>query len=1235
MIYRHTTVSKSMEKKNIKLGGNFEMKELMLKRIITPSCSVCSVIRIKGSSLRIELESDLVGPQSIMIGFYSEDLNNCCAVCEGYVISKNEIAFNFDEKFTGILSAAGISHFRMCAAVEYENEFSCFYIQSKNYVPTPNAVDYRGTLCISEESGKALAAYFSQGGRLSAKIVDSKRFFGEYYRTEITALRKREGGIELELICKALDDQIAEPYLVSFDGKTVIPLKVSQISGNTLSAVLSFEDLEGRDYTRYILKIKIGGVSVDTKWSKGVQIEGCSLYEPISFSVGGERHSISYAAAANTFEFDYIEKYYSAVFSVIVAVYNTELFVAEAIESVLAQDTAPIAKAIAGDKSTVYGSIYELILVDDGSTDSSGEICDRYAERYPQIKVIHKENGGVSSARNMGIEAAGGKYFNFLDSDDKLSGNVFKECFEFFEKNYDKVNIISMPIKLFDAATGNHWLNYKFNQGDRIIDYNTEHDKPQLGVHASMFKGDIIRDSNICFDINLKTGEDCKFIYTLLFETINKVGVISKCNYWYRKRSAGEPSALDINTKTRNHYIEYMTELLDWYVECSEKYYGNVPRFIQYTIAQFLQWRFIGDKDASIAKSVLTEEEFEEYKRHMVALLKYIEPDIIIQQKKIFRQQKNYILSLKYGKEGDKYYINDDISYYYGGFPLATASTNHLSLEFIKIENGKLYLEGNNNSFERNQEFYVCINNQIIQVPKGNRNTDLYSLGEPIFFGYPFVFEYLLEPSENEYKVEFFEKIDGHYIKKKVLRCEKFFPLSAAYSKSYFFAENWVVRMEDGSLMFRNTDSSDSADGCIVTPLVNALQFEKEFIDEIVKSESYGKQNIKTAVELRKKIMPIKTFYNQTVHKKIWLVSDRVNMAGDNGEAFFIYLQQINDPDLDVYFVIGNQCKDYERMRQYGKVLVYGSEEHIIMQFLADCIISSQADENVYNLFWCDKATDVFKDMLYKPKFIFLQHGITIHDISKWLGRYNKNIAGFITAATPEYNSIIEYDYFYSEHEVWLTGFPRYDRLYNDEKRYITIMPTWRKYLSAGSSDNSGAIVLSENFLSSEFFAFYSSLLSNRQLLVAAQEYGYTICFKAHPNMIGALTSFKCDPNVKIFETEKSYREIYAESSLILTDYSSSAIDFAYLRKPIVYCQFDKEKFFSGEHTITEGYFEYEEDGFGEVTYDLESAVDVIIEYMKNECKLKSIYGKRIDKFFAFNDMNNCERVYKKIKNLC
>lgn len=1219
-----------MEKKTIKLGGGFNLTKLMQMGSIKPDCSVCATIGIKGARLSVKLESDINNPLNICIGFYNEALSGCFAICEGYAVATNEAAFIFDESFAPELGSLESNYYRLCIAIEYENHYSCFYVQSKNYVPVSSGDDYRGSLCTSEKSGKTLAAYFSKGGRLSAKIVDSAKFYNDFYKMEILSLTKTESGIELKISCKTSDIQLVEFYCVSFNGITSMPLEITARKDNILTAELRFNTLLGYDSTQYIFKAKVNGISVETKWSAGVEINGCSLYEPITFDVDGQKGCISCADAKNTFEFNYVEKYYSAVFSIIVAVYNTEQFVAEAIESVLAQKTSSISKAISEDKTTVYGSIYELILVDDGSTDSSGEICDRYAERYPQIKVIHKENGGVSSARNMGIDAAGGKYLNFLDSDDKFSDNVLSECFDFFEKHYDEVNIISMPIKFFEKRSGDHWLNYKFENGNRIIDFNKEVDKPILSSSSSIFKSDIIK-KHLHFDTKLTTGEDCKFIYSIIFASEPKSGVVSKCTYWYRKRSRGESSALDNNIKTRNHYIEYMTELLNWYVECSEKYYGKVPRFVQYTLAQFLQWRFIQDGNAAEARSVLSNEEFDQYKNRIIALLQYIDDDIILGQKKIWREQKMFMCTLKHQCKPQKYFIDNDIFYFINGRKIVNASTCYWNIDFLKIENGKLYIDGFNMSFESNQKIFICVNGEFISLSKKGRSKSVFSLGEEIFWGFDFEFNYLLDDSAAQYDIGFYELIDDHYIQKKEIRFGKFSPIGKKYKKSYFVSEKWIARMNGITLEIKNISSSANT---IVEALAGAMSYEKEFINEICKSADYSNPKIKEAVELRQKLFPLKLFYSKITHKQIWLVSDRVNMAGDNGEAFFLYLQQINDPDIDVYFVINDNCDDYERMKQYGKVIVQNSNEHKMMHCLADCVISSQIDEYVITPFYHENTTEVFRDIVYSPHYIFLQHGVTKDDLSDWLNKYKKNLSGFVTAAYPEYQSIIDYDYDYTKKEVWLTGFPRHDRLYRDEKNYITIMPTWRKYLSRPSDDDPDISVLSDGFSSSDYFNFYNRLINDERLISAASEYGYKICFMPHPNIMHNLNDFNHNPSVLFFGTEKPYREIYAESKLVMTDYSSSVMDFAYLRKPIVYCQFDKERFFAGDHVYVEGYFDYETDGFGEVTYDLESVVNVMIEYMKNGCELKSDYRERMDKFFAFNDKNSCERVYRKIKEL-
>lgn len=110
--------------------------------------------------------------------------------------------------------------------------------------------------------------------------------------------------------------------------------------------------------------------------------------------------------------------------SIIIPIYNAEKYLQATVDSILAQNS----------------SDYEVILVNDGSKDGSAELCDSLALRHVQISVVHKPNGGVSSARNVGMEAAKGKYLAFVDSDDKLGlGMIADMLHEIEEKQADKV----------------------------------------------------------------------------------------------------------------------------------------------------------------------------------------------------------------------------------------------------------------------------------------------------------------------------------------------------------------------------------------------------------------------------------------------------------------------------------------------------------------------------------------------------------------------------------------------------------------------------------------------------------------------------------------------------------------------------------------------------------------------------------------------------------------------------
>lgn len=128
-------------------------------------------------------------------------------------------------------------------------------------------------------------------------------------------------------------------------------------------------------------------------------------------------------------------------FSIVIAVYNVAPFLSEAIDSLIKQDIN-------------FQDNVEIILVDDGSDDGSGSICDSYHNSYPEnITTIHQNNRGVSAARNEGLKHVTGEYVNFLDGDDKLSPNTLSCVYRYFQL-WPTVPMIAIPLRFFDGRTG-------------------------------------------------------------------------------------------------------------------------------------------------------------------------------------------------------------------------------------------------------------------------------------------------------------------------------------------------------------------------------------------------------------------------------------------------------------------------------------------------------------------------------------------------------------------------------------------------------------------------------------------------------------------------------------------------------------------------------------------------------------------------------------------------------------
>lgn len=235
--------------------------------------------------------------------------------------------------------------------------------------------------------------------------------------------------------------------------------------------------------------------------------------------------------------------------SVIIPVYNVENFIIECLESVINQSFPG----------------REVLLIDDGSTDSSSKICEEYAARYPYIRVIHKENGGISSARNRGIEEASGEWIIFLDSDDVWAD---KEC---LTKLHHYATSLNLDIVRFEYQAVNENLEFiEPRNYDKSALKNQPLDNYQLvkyGIAGEWFavlyliKRTAI--ANLRFNEKTKFQEDIDFYCRLFAEKQLRCGYLNEKMYLYRKRTAS------ITTTCRIENLKGSFDLCDVFYKSS------------------------------------------------------------------------------------------------------------------------------------------------------------------------------------------------------------------------------------------------------------------------------------------------------------------------------------------------------------------------------------------------------------------------------------------------------------------------------------------------------------------------------------------------------------------------------------------------------------------------------------------------------------------------------------------
>lgn len=943
------------------------------------------------------------------------------------------------------------------------------------------------------------------------------------------------------------------------------------------------------------------------------------------------------------------------LFSVIIPVYNVEDYIDEAIESILNQTI--------GFKNNI-----QLVLVDDGSTDRSPEICKKYQNQYPHnIKFIQQKNQGPAVARDTGAKAAEGKYLSLPDSDDKLSHNALKEVYDFFEVHYDEIDVVTIPWEYFEARTGrDHPLNGKFYKS-HVVDLSVDYTDIVGSVAPSFFKAEVFENHQSNPAVG-KYSEDLRFMGEVLLDK-QKYGVVRDAVYYYRKRKT-QTSSQDGNVTDKFWYLETPKTAIESLLEYAKaKNNGVIPKFTQFMAIYELQWRI-----KRYGADILSNDEKKQYKDILKRILNQVDDKIIAAVWNITPKQKIFTLDLKNGnKKRTITYSNNGL--YYNDILLESTYTcgNEVFVDFIRETDGFVEIEVNYTAAVDNAHITLNINDQEYEgdrVARKPKHLKVFVDETVDFPTYGYVYKIPIQDIKQK-SVQFLLKGVDRPLK---IRARRFSRLSPKNKFSYACLSKLIVIKNTYTLRFTNNNVPQHTIlelKYIFTllfrytlediPLPLKLQWKmaagnRNGLTEVANRGSFKLLQIillptmfiKQAIHVNARsavsqfIMPFvrqtyanlymtlfRVLYYVTLpfykHRNLWMFMDRVFEADDSAEILFEYVVGQNNTGIEPYFTVKKSTSDFVRLSKIGRTIPFLSQYQKLLFLHTKKVISSHADDIMINPFQ-GFVTDI--NDIYQFEYIFLQHGIIKDDISDWLNRYNKNINLFVTSVKGEYQSILDYQYFYDESVVKLTGLPRYDRFENNPEKKIALAPTWRNHLATETTDADREHWA--GFKDTYYYKYYQSFITDKKLNDALKKYGYTMQFYIHPSFRQQYVDFIPGKFVDVKKLPYNYKKVKSVSSLMITDFSSVAFDFAYLRKPIIYGQFDEDIFWS-MHMSTKGYFSYRDNGLGPVTTDLESTVDMVIKYMKNGCKLEEKYERRINEFFAFDDKNNSERVYQAI----
>ena len=836
------------------------------------------------------------------------------------------------------------------------------------------------------------------------------------------------------------------------------------------------------------------------------------------------------------------------------------------------------------DEKKLENKLKEISSIKDLQIILIGE--EKYKEKYSNYEYYIDNIENYSKSLNKILSKIKGKYINFSLSNSIITKKDLKNITNIIESTDSKIYAVNEYKKFLGVKLK------KYNDDYLKISINDNYSEFTLNIDGYFFNKNIIK--NKLFNEKLENMGLVDYVIKIINENKNYIKIYNSHVCINNAQITDYTSKYIIERKWYFDYIKYVQKLLK---DNSDNYY--IQNISYYLI--LIRFMAVTGKKTNVIK-----DELPEFFDLVKNCLTYISDDIILNfsSDKISKYNNNIFMDFKNENYYEELKKNHLVIENLGNLPIVISAINNekdtinfdCSFNCLKV-------------LDKNIKIITKFNNKEIKIHQNYVYSDTRFFGVCFNKKYTFDFKIKKEEIKNNSKLKFY-LTDGEETKELKIEFDK--PQSR-FSNSfphgyYLYSKKDAIYKNQSALVFKK-----------VNFIKKCKQELKLYYDFLTKS---SKKLSIVSILIRLMYYISKPFYKNV---RIWITNDKLYKGGDNGEYFYQYCYKKNKDNKSIrcYYVISKDAYDYKRLKKQKYVLKFKSLKSLIIALNSECVFATHANAIAY-IGFSSKIEKYFRD-LFNFDIFCIQHGVSIGQLTQSENRLRINTKLYFVSGNLEYTNMEQKEYDYKDYNyIKKTGSPRYDGLVNKEKKQILITPTWRREFANEETNTGSTRKYYDEFKKTIYFKIYNDLINNKKLIDVAKENGYEILFLLHPTLTSQAKDFKSD-YVKILTAteENSYEKLLTESSLMVTDYSGVQFDFAYMKKPILYFHPSALP----PYIVTD-IFDYEKDAFGPIIKTTDELVNELCNKIKNGCKNEEKYIKRANKFFIYDDFNNCKRVY-------